>query len=76
MVGGDKHPFPVPDFSPEAVEIIYEQRGCGIVAENKIEIKLRVVIFGNRPVAGPMLKENVVRVGIRAFHGEVKPQAH
>ena len=46
----NKHPVPVPDFSPEAVEIINQQRGGGIVAENKIEIKLRVVIFGNRPL--------------------------
>jgi hypothetical protein len=36
MVSGDKHPIPVPYFPAEAVKVINQERGCGIVAENEI----------------------------------------
>ncbi len=76
MVSGDQHPFPVPYFSAEAVKIINQERGCGIMAENEIQRILGVVILGCGIFAGTVRTENLMRVGIRAFHGKVKPQAH
>jgi hypothetical protein len=76
MVSSEQRFLFIPDLSLETIKIVNKKCGGGIVAENKIEIKFRVVIFGNRPVVGPMLKKNVVRVGILALHVKVKPQAH